>query len=57
MLRVGDEIVLLNDQQVVGWRVRALEAVMKRSNSPLRFAIRLSVCPVWCNDSWVWFPV
>lgn len=43
MLRLGDEVVLLNEQQIVGWRVRAVETFMMQTEQPIRLGLRLTV--------------
>jgi hypothetical protein len=52
MLRVGDEIVLLNGQTIVGWRTRSVAALMKQSGDPLTFTVKLPVCPHGTAGAW-----
>eukprot|EP00045_Choanoeca_perplexa_P013737 m.156615 g.156615 ORF g.156615 m.156615 type:complete len:1085 (+) comp16443_c0_seq2:159-3413(+) len=42
MLRLGDEIIQLNDQVIVGWRTKSVAALIKQCDEHLSFTVKLS---------------
>ena len=43
MLRAGDEILALNDQNIVGWRASSVVGLLKQVEPPFRFTVKLTV--------------
>ncbi|EGD76575.1 hypothetical protein PTSG_07692 [Salpingoeca rosetta] len=41
LLAVGDEIVMLNGQNIIGWRTRSVAALLKQSTTAIKLVIRL----------------